>query len=83
MTIDEMIAVLQAAKQGETLQVMRNRDGSWVDLGEAPNWNFSVNTYRVKPEPREWRVPVGILNSWHEYSDSGLTSQVKVREVLE
>ena len=51
--IDSMIAVLQAARDGKTIQYKRvGRDGIWLSLaGENPTWNFEVCEYRVKPEP--------------------------------
>ena len=48
MTLDEMIAVLMAAKDGKVIQ-FRNVCG-WEDA-EDVYWNFRVNEYRVKPEP--------------------------------
>ena len=48
MTHDQMIAVIQAHKEGKTVQARLR--GRWVDL-ECPSWNFNANDYRVKPEP--------------------------------
>ena len=50
MTIDEMIAVLQAAKAGKTIQQIRPDDGRVLDYdirGALANLHL-----RVKPEPR-------------------------------
>ncbi len=52
MTIDEMIAVLQAAKRGEQIQVRRTSLTEWCDAN-SPGWNFDNFEYRVKPKPRE------------------------------
>ena len=59
MTIDEMIAVLQAAKVGKTIQFRDNRDICW-NTSERNNlkWDFGSIEYRVKPEPREIWVPM-------------------------
>jgi hypothetical protein len=47
MSIDEMIAILQAAKAGKKIQWFVN--DNWEDLGEPP-WNmFKDCSYRVKP----------------------------------
>ena len=53
--IDYMIAVLQAAKEGKTIQygARRNRgtDKNWGDASN-PIWDWATYDYRVKPEPR-------------------------------
>jgi len=50
MTHDEMIAVIQAHKDGKTIQHYVN---GWVDKPyEMPSFNFGDYIYRVKPEPR-------------------------------
>ncbi len=50
MTLDEMIAVLQAAKRGGAIQWRyRGELGAWQD--DAPVWNFRSCDYRVKPKP--------------------------------
>ena len=49
MQIDEMIAVLQAAKEGKTIQDSLSND-AWYDNPD-PTWNFQQLKYRVKPEP--------------------------------
>lgn len=54
MTIDEMIAVLQAAKDGKEIQwrpVSERLDFPWKD-SSATALNFADYQYRVKPEPR-------------------------------
>ena len=62
MTIDEMIAVLDAAKVGKRIEVMRLNLGShmtWEDVVN-PSWDFARYKYRVKPEPRRvWVVYSG------------------------
>jgi hypothetical protein len=56
MTIDEMIAVLQAAKEGKAIQARGMEYGaSWVNA-QTPSWSFAEYDYRVKPEPRRWWV---------------------------
>lgn len=51
MTHDEMIAVIQAHKEGKKLQVLYSLTASWEDISN-PSFNFSVCKYRVKPEPK-------------------------------
>ncbi len=60
MTHDEMIAVIQAHKEGKWIQyrVLRAPDKVWVDCFDGdPCWDFFHHDYRVKPEPLElWAV---------------------------
>ena len=55
MNYDQMIAVLQAAKDGKAIQmrskVNRRTGGAWYDVTD-PLWDFAACNYRVKPEPR-------------------------------
>lgn len=56
MTHDEMIAVIQAHKEGK--QIQSRRGDWWIDIFE-PSWDFSKYDYRIKPEPpkpREWWI---------------------------
>lgn len=98
MTIDEMIAVLQAAKAGKAIQCKGKRDKEWSDITPFENatWDFNLADYRVKPEPREWWLhsyagkssprPFGALYFTKEdaYSASNGNADeiIKVREVL-
>jgi hypothetical protein len=55
MSIDEMVAVLQAFKDGKKIQVRAagRPDSVWWTLKHTdPSWNFVANEYRVLPEPR-------------------------------
>lgn len=63
MTHDEMIAVIQAHRNGKTIQTRLNSDCQWTDAWN-PMWNFFSNDYRIKPEPREFNIT--------EYSDGSL-----------
>ena len=56
MTHDEMIAVIQAHKEGKTIESRARGIGwaKWVTLNEEPSWQFSEYDYRIKPEP--WKV---------------------------
>jgi len=96
MTHDEMIAVIQAHKEGKAIQVFDNYKGMWVDIS-CPYWNFSACKYRVKPEARpdkvvpvrSWITPVGdlVLYSCTQNADLFLTfdcetGKLKSAEVL-
>jgi hypothetical protein len=77
MTIDEMIAVLQAAKAGKKIEVRSNGSEIWNPMigtlcnhedwsapcNEPPKFNFGMFDYRVKPEPREWDIAVHKQNN--------------------
>jgi len=52
MTLDEMIAVLQAAKDGKKIEFLPHGYHAWKLLN-CPNWNFGENDYRVKRDPLE------------------------------
>ena len=93
MTIDEMIAVLQAAKAGKTIEC-RPRSSSWHWEWEpypAPChtvWNFITLTYRVKREPRRVWIPVfqdgyGVAQSTHEAADRVYPDTVPIVEFVE
>lgn len=48
MTIDEMIAVLEAAKRGEKIEYSeRNGSSDWVQVGDSPVWDFYSYKFRV------------------------------------
>lgn len=58
MNDDEIIAVVQAHKEGKQIQRKCNlifpyRSSVWEDMHE-PMWDFTTSIYRVKPEAREW-----------------------------
>lgn len=58
MTIDEMIAVLQAVKEGKQIQVRVGGESPFYDCLSSPVWDFAMFEYRIKPEPREfWLTP--------------------------
>ena len=54
-TIDEILTVVQAAKDGKQIQYwysqygLRADDGSWQDCVDSPVLNFADYIYRVKP----------------------------------
>ena len=92
MTIENMIEVLQAHRDGKRIQCKIN--GKWsdkCDCGEDHPWrfNFGIHEYRVAREPREWWLCNGSLREnfllvepGHDTSKCG-GEVIKVREVLE
>lgn len=77
MTHDEMIAVIQAHKDGKAIEF--RYDGEWKTCQDNnPLWNFTNNFYRVKPEPRV---------RWAVYSSDGrilttFSSEEKAKETV-
>ena len=67
--IDHMIAVMQAAKEGKTIQ-FRVLDSSDIDVrwrdAHAPSWDWYTFDYRVKPAAprRVWRNWYPKLERW-------------------
>jgi hypothetical protein len=61
-TIDEVLAVVQAVKNGKQVQYWHSQygnfaeDGSWQDCVSRPILNFADCIYRVKPMPK--KVPL-------------------------
>jgi len=60
-TIDEMLAVVQAHKEGKKLQFWSQvfgdqRPGRWEDVLAEPVFAFNDTVYRVKPSPK--RIPL-------------------------
>lgn len=64
MTHDEMIAIIQAHKEGKRIECkFINFPDEW-EFVDTPKWNFESCNYRIAPTPklRPWRpeeVPVG------------------------
>jgi len=50
MTIQEMIAVMQAAVEGKVIETAKSSEGVWR-VNPAPMWDWSNYDYRVKPSP--------------------------------
>lgn len=52
MTHDEMIAVIQADKEGKRIQLSRKGLNAWITIiAKNPQFNFELYDYRIKPEP--------------------------------
>ena len=88
MTHDEIIAVVQAHKNGKQIQCKARNTAIWGDAG-CPNWAFHNTDYRVKPEPREFILPLdanGNIATEGQHGAIGVIQAaevIKVREVLE
>jgi hypothetical protein len=85
MTIDEMIAVLQAAKAGKPIQQQYLRKNVW-DVCDG-RWDFTNYRYRVKPEPRRWWLNVYpsriIASAWMSPQDADENASPNRRECVE
>lgn len=56
MTIDEMIAVLEAYKRGEKIECSFDFGNKW-EPAESPSWSFDATKYRIaKPAPKKVRM---------------------------
>ena len=67
MTHDEIIAVVQAHKNGKALEMRDDPANEWRERrnlleGNPPTFNFAEYEYRIKPEP---------LECWVTVNDSG------------
>lgn len=97
MTLDEQIAILQAAKEGKTIECWCRtacRPAWGVIAGTVP-FNFQDYDYRIKHEPRELWAAInryGVIDYWSTDKQTllDLTDKdprsweiVKFREVIE
>lgn len=65
MTHDEMIAVIQAHKDGKEIEWTRKGSTVWKRIPYQPSWDFCAGDYRVKPEPMVRYIIVGVTgNNW-------------------
>ena len=89
MTHDEMIEVIQAHKEGRVIQQQPHGLDYWET--DTPDWNFTTQDFRVKPEPREFEITVCPVNKRKcscpincEASCASMrVEKIKVREVIE
>lgn len=89
MPLDEMIAVLQAAKARKKIQFRptfgHQTELHWSDFDPegthiSTTWNFNTCDFRVKPEPRELWLQEAGTGIWQEKFKGFGT---RFREVLE
>lgn len=56
MTVDEMIEVLEAYKQGKTIEMFVDAADRWIVVDYYPLWDFTKCNYRVKKNPTRLEV---------------------------
>lgn len=68
--IDYKIGVMQAFKEGKTIQYQL-KDGQHWFTSPDPEWNWGKYIYRVKPEPKEdWVFEIkNSKNEWQFYGN--------------
>lgn len=52
-SIESMIEVLQAYKDGKTIEYLSTMDGTWSSCIGEPLFNFDVYQYRIAPEQKK------------------------------
>lgn len=79
MTHDEMIAVIQAHKDGKIIQSKsKGKLGKFSDVeGNDPTWNFNAADYRVKPEPHTAYAVIDKGGNTYWYNNRTLFSTSK------
>ncbi len=86
MTDDEIIAVVQAHKEGKTIQCRYLSDDAVFGRWHCGIWQFDAFEYRVAPEPRkprEWIVLVRDGNIYSRFEGIVPKSEfITVREVI-
>ena len=84
-SIESMIEVLQAYKDGKKVECSHNNGKSW-QVTDFPLWNFKSVEYRIAPEPKKkvkleaWLSPTGQLMWWLDTSkvDTWSTDFIRV-----
>jgi hypothetical protein len=79
----QFLPLLKAWSEGKTLQYKCGCE--WYEPHDMLDFNLPISQYRIKPEPREWVVPVrdGCIYYPKGFADSYGVESVRVREVLE
>lgn len=82
MTPDEIIAIVQAHKDGRVIQsrLISNVERPWHDCN--PLWAFDRCEYRVKPEPRDLWIDVYPISPDYPTEASIRPGKIHFREVL-
>lgn len=70
MTTEEMIAVLQAYKEGKTIEFTIKGHSNW-EITDRPLWNFECLEYRIKPEThyRPFKNAEEVMEAIMEHGD--------------
>lgn len=94
MNTKDKIQIMQAWVDGKKIEMCnfndRNNDNKWMDCND-PDWTWGVVDYRIKPEPREWRLGFDENGAFRDcrladepsYRFSVGLKYIKVREVIE
>ena len=83
-SIESMIEVLQAYKDGKKIEYLSTMDGTWSSCIGEPLFNFDDYQYRIAPEPRKrmkleaWLTTNGSL-VWYDMSRVGTWSADFIR----
>jgi hypothetical protein len=77
---------VQALSEGKTIQIQMN-DG-WMDVSHDVDlrWDLPSESYRIKPEPREWTVRLDGNGSFQTAfcdPDFPIGKTIRVREILD
>ncbi len=90
MTHTQMIAAIQAAKDGEKMQQSPLGSGRWYDIDDIAGirWDFTQRDFRAKPEPREWWVNVyadcsALCDTKEEAESKAVTGRLECFRVVE
>ena len=73
-SIESMIEVLQAYKDGKKIEYLSTMDGTWSSCIGEPLFNFDDYQYRIAPEPKKkvkleaWLSSTGQLMWWLDTS---------------
>ena len=85
MTIEEKIEVMQHFADGGEVQVSKISLDIWFDT-KHPEWNFSEQDYRIKPEPIPQSLEDRIKAEYPEYEvvmlEWGVTSEWVYNKLL-
>jgi len=88
-TLKEKIEVMQAALDGRSVETkIAESDYSWgASNTQPPVFNWHINDYRIKPEPREYYLSFwghdGVTVSKTMAAAPAGRETIKVREVLD
>ena len=62
-SIESMIEVLQAYKDGKKIEYLSTMDGTWSSCIGEPLFNFDDYQYRIAPEPKKKVKLVAFIDS--------------------
>jgi hypothetical protein len=80
----QYLPIVQAVADGKTIQFKGNL-GKWEDMDD-PAFFQGPESYRIKPEPREWNAICSESGELYHYTNGQTLAScklVRVREVLD